>query len=95
MGNLPPVITNDPYTEIVGHIAKFYNALHDAVYGRSQDKSLVHANRKSYDGFMDNIILTYPKFVPSTYLEVKKGDPLDPLMNLHDVRDVIKRSVSF
>jgi len=95
LGNLPAVITNDPHTEILGRITRFCSALSDAVYGRSQDKSLVHADRNNYDVFKENIILTYPKFEPSTQLEVKKGEPLDPLMNLHDVRDVIKSKITW
>ena len=66
LGNLPASITNDAQTEILGRITKFCAALQDAVYGRSQDKSLVHTDRTLYDDFKAEIRLAAPKFTPST-----------------------------
>lgn len=99
LGRLPAVITNDPRTEILGRITKFCTAFEGAVYGRSEDKGLIHTNRAHYDGFEAEIHQTAPYFVPSPgplLTAVSSSDPsgTEPL-NLDDVRKVIKKCVIF
>jgi hypothetical protein len=102
--NLPAAVTNDRHTEMLGRIVRFCSALHDAVYGRGQEKRLVQADRSFYDVFQKDIHFTTPKFVPSEF-DTEWGEqipqspaPQSPtphatteFTNLHDVRDVIKR----
>lgn len=94
--DLPPPITNDAYTEIMGHITRFCTAFQGAVYGRNEERSLVQGNRAHYDAFETDIHGTAPLFVSSTHFDFESISPVltdstpEPL-NLEDVRKVIKR----
>jgi hypothetical protein len=102
LGRLPAVITNDPHTEVLTRITEFCTALRDAVFGRSHDRSLVHADRDHYRSFEAKIRLTSPTFIPQaedtpqtiTSLSDMIVSTDTPPRNLRDVRKVIKRCAS-
>jgi hypothetical protein len=91
LGELPPLSTKEPSTEIMLRVSAFGKDVKDAVLGRKYYE-FVQANRARYASFKTDIEMTAPDFRP--FEHVHQTRPLIITLTqpraLTDVRNVIK-----
>lgn len=65
LAELPTAFNSDAIVEVLGRVTSFCQELHEIVYGYSNDKSFIRANRETYGVFKKSIRKTTPDFRPT------------------------------